>query len=60
VHDRRKRQAFAATPAEPGDLPWELVVNDAALVYMRERAVAAHVIARLSEHPDRYFADQAA
>ena len=27
---------------------------------MRERALAAHVIARLIEHPDRYFADQAA
>jgi hypothetical protein len=22
VDDRRKRQTFAATPAEPGDLPW--------------------------------------
>jgi hypothetical protein len=38
----------------------DYVVNDAALAYMRERALAAHVIARLSEHPDRYFADQAA
>jgi hypothetical protein len=28
--------------------------------YMRERALAAHVIARLAAHPDRYFADQAA
>jgi hypothetical protein len=27
---------------------------------MRERLLAAHVIARLTEHPDRYFADQAA
>ena len=27
---------------------------------MRERALAAHVIARLVEHPDRYFADQEA
>ena len=27
---------------------------------MRERALAAHVIARLAEHPDRDFADQAA
>jgi hypothetical protein len=31
-----------------------------ALAYMRERALAAHVIARLVEHPDRYFADQEA
>ena len=38
----------------------DYVVNDAALAYMRERALAAHVIARLAAHPDRYFADQAA
>jgi hypothetical protein len=38
----------------------DYVVNDAALAYMRERALAAHVIGRLTEHPDRYFADQAA
>jgi hypothetical protein len=38
----------------------DYVVNDAALAYMRERALAAHVIARLAEHPDRYFTDQAA
>jgi len=38
----------------------DYVVNDAALAYMRERALAAHVISRLTEHPDRYFADQAA
>jgi hypothetical protein len=24
VDDRRKRQTFTATPAEPGDLPWEV------------------------------------
>jgi hypothetical protein len=24
VDDRRKRRTFAATPAEPGDLPWGL------------------------------------
>jgi Transposase IS66 family len=36
----------------------DYVVNDAALAYMRERALAAHVIARLAEHPDRYFADR--
>jgi Transposase IS66 family len=38
----------------------DYVVNDAALAYMRERALAAHVIARIAEHPDRFFADQAA
>lgn len=38
----------------------DYVVNDAALAYMRERALAAHVIARLAEHPDRYFADRQA
>jgi len=38
----------------------DYVINDAALAYMRERALAGHVIARLAEHPDRYFADQAA
>jgi hypothetical protein len=31
-----------------------------ALAYMRERALAAHVIALLAEHPDRCFADQQA
>ena len=38
----------------------DYVVNDEALAYMRERALASHVIARLTEHPDRCFADQAA
>jgi len=38
----------------------DYVVNDEALAYMRERALAGHVIARLAEHPDRCFADQAA
>ena len=38
----------------------DYVVNDAALAYMRERALAGHVIARLAEHPDRCFADQTA
>ncbi|MGA2125684.1 MAG: transposase [Xanthobacteraceae bacterium] len=38
----------------------DYVVNAEALAYMRERALAAHVIARLVEHPDRYFADQEA
>jgi hypothetical protein len=36
----------------------DYVINAAALAYMRERALAAHVIARLAEHPDRCFADQ--
>jgi hypothetical protein len=36
------------------------IVNDAALAYMRERGLAAYVIARIAEHPDRRFADQAA
>src|SRR5208282_5912803 len=38
----------------------DYVVNAEALTYMRERALAAHVIARLVEHPDRCFADQQA
>jgi hypothetical protein len=38
----------------------DYIVNDEALAYMRERALAGHVIARLVEHPDRCFADQAA
>ena len=38
----------------------DYVVNNEALAYMRERALAAHVIARLAEHPERSFADQAA
>jgi hypothetical protein len=38
----------------------DYVVNDEALDYMRERALAAHVIARLAEHPDRHLADQQA
>jgi Transposase IS66 family len=36
----------------------DYVINAEALAYMRERALAAHVIARLGEHPDRCFADQ--
>jgi Transposase IS66 family len=36
----------------------DYVINAAALAYMRERALAAHVIARLVEHPDRRFSDQ--
>jgi Transposase IS66 family len=38
----------------------DYVVNDQALAYMGERALAAHVIARLADHPNRCFADQAA
>jgi Transposase IS66 family len=38
----------------------DYVINDEAIAYMRERALAAHVIARLLGHPDRHFADQAA
>src|SRR5215813_14058691 len=38
----------------------DYIVNAEALAYMRERALAAHVITRLVEHPDRCFADQKA
>jgi hypothetical protein len=38
----------------------DYVINDAALSYMRERALAGSVIARLAEHPDKQFADPAA
>jgi hypothetical protein len=37
----------------------DYVVNDVALTYMRERALAGSVIARLAEHPDKQFADLA-
>ena len=33
----------------------DYVINAEALAYMQERALAAHVIARMSEHPDRCF-----
>jgi hypothetical protein len=33
----------------------DYVINAEALAYMRERALPAHVIARLGEHPDRCF-----
>src|SRR5215510_3977263 len=36
----------------------DYVINAEGLAYMRERALASHVMARLTEHPDRYFADQ--
>jgi hypothetical protein len=38
----------------------DYVINAEALAYMRQRALAGPVIARLAEHPDRFFADQAA
>src|SRR5262249_16386991 len=38
----------------------DYVINAEALAYMRERALAAHVIARLVEHPDRCFSDRKA
>ena len=38
----------------------DYVVNDAALHYMRERALAGPIIARLAEHPDKQFADRRA
>ena len=36
------------------------MINDAALAYMREHALAGLTIARLAEHPDKQFADPAA
>jgi len=38
----------------------DYVINAEALAYMRERALAAHVTARLAEHPDHCFSDQQA
>ena len=38
----------------------DYVVNDAALAYMREHALAGTTIARLAEHPDKQFVDPAA
>ena len=38
----------------------DYVINDEAIAYMRERALAGPVIARLLEHPARRFADQTA
>ena len=38
----------------------DYVINDAALAYMREHALAGSTIARLAEHPDKQFVDQAA
>ena len=38
----------------------DYVINAEALAYMRQRALAGPLIARLAEHPDYDFADQAA
>jgi Transposase IS66 family len=38
----------------------DYVINAEAVAYMRQRALAEHVIARLAEHPDQCFANQAA
>jgi hypothetical protein len=38
----------------------DYVVNDEALAYMRERALARHVIDRLAEHRDKQFPDHKA
>jgi hypothetical protein len=38
----------------------DYIINAEALAYMRERALAAHVIARLVEHPDCCFVGQKA
>src|ERR1700749_5048811 len=38
----------------------DYVINEAALAYMREHALAGPTIARLAEHPDKQFADPAA
>jgi hypothetical protein len=38
----------------------DYVINDEALAYMRERALAAHVAVRLAAHPDRHFSDRKA
>jgi hypothetical protein len=38
----------------------DYAVNAEALAYMRQRALAGPLIARLGEHPDRFFPDRAA
>ena len=38
----------------------DYVINEAALSYMRQQALARPVVARLAEHPDKQFADPAA
>ena len=37
----------------------DYVINDEALAYMRQRALSGPVVARLAEHPERFFPDQA-
>jgi hypothetical protein len=38
----------------------DYIINDEALAYMRERALAHHVIDRLVEHPNKQFSDHKA
>ena len=38
----------------------DYVISDEALAYMRQRALSGPVVARLAEHPNRFFPDQAA
>src|SRR5262249_27072592 len=38
----------------------DYVINAEALAYMRQRNLAAHVITRLADHPERRFSDQKA
>src|SRR5689334_18472202 len=38
----------------------DYVIDAEALAYMRQRSLAGPVIARLAEHPERHFADEAA
>jgi hypothetical protein len=38
----------------------DYLINAEALAYMRQRALAGPVIARLAEYPDRFFPDRAA
>jgi len=38
----------------------DYVINEAALSYMRQRALAGPLVARLTEHPDKQFVDPAA
>jgi Transposase IS66 family len=38
----------------------DYAINDAALAYMRGRALAGPIIARLAQHPDKQFADPSA
>jgi hypothetical protein len=55
--DKKNRANFLALlRAGYGDY----IINGEALAYMRQRSLAAHVITRLADHPDQYFADQEA